>query len=287
MTGGADPLLTTPAPATPGPEVWADLALRIGTDVGELAADVRDRRHREFFPKAPVYGGAVVDSTGTAVMDLGGPVIGREWEVRGLMVVDANAIGTASGGTPTAASSTFAAGAAGSITLPAGSSVTGFDITTAPVAGAVAGVATVTGLAAGTLSYELAEPVGGGALSIRYPSAMPPLTPATTPQVSVPAIASGAAYAITVYGTTPATGISPGTGFWYTGATPQLATAQTARWPITSLPSFVTKGGEELTVPAHERLFAIVTGCTPGHTIAARADIVNAVPGRMTPVQPV
>lgn len=94
----------------------------------------------------------------------------------------------------------FAAGVAGNVPLPAGASMTGFDVTVQGAAALATGVVTVTNLAAGNLNYELDETTSGQDLTIRFPNPLPAANAAATPQVNVPAIGGGAAYAITVYG---------------------------------------------------------------------------------------
>lgn len=267
-------LIPTPAPPPPGAEAWFNLALSVGDLTKQIKAD-REQRARPQVLRYSVSGAQVVSAAGAATIDLGAPAAGRAWSVRRLMILDtANPGGLTGGGTATAASTTYAAGAAGTVALPAGAALAGFDITTLPVATAASGTVTVAGLAAGTLSYELAEAVGGSTLSIRYPAPLPPASSASTPQVQVPAITSGAAYALTVYGTTAVTGATPGAGWWYVGS-PSVFGPQSAVWQIPSLPTTLKAGSDQITLQPGEHLAAAVTGATTGRTLIARADVLD------------
>jgi hypothetical protein len=144
----------------------------------------------------------------TVIIPAGGGPVELDWHVpfSAVAVNVVSSAAAASGGTATANSNTFAAAAAGTVPLAAGASITGFDVTMVAPAAAVNGLVTVQNLAAGNMNYELeASATSGGLLSIRYPNPLPASSAVATPQVAVPAIASGAAYAVSVYGLTAAT----------------------------------------------------------------------------------
>lgn len=265
-----------------GPSAWLELTASLGSLGSKVDTLVRqgDQRRRERVDniKAPIMASAIVTAAGTALLDLTGPARGRQWSVRRLLVLDSTATGPApSTGSPTAASGTFTAASAGSILLPAGASMTGFDATVAPAAAVVTGLLTATGLAVGNLNYEISQGTGGTTLSVRFPGPLAPTTPTGVAQVNMPAITSGAAYAMTVYGTTSSS-VAAGSGWAYTG-NPGAFSPLGAAAPITSLPYSQTYSGEQITVLPADRLFISITGATPGHQIIARADVIDAVQG--------
>lgn len=98
--------------------------------------------------------------------------------------------------------STTAAGAASTaLALPTnGESITGFDVFFQTQAGATTATVTVTNVAGGTLSYNVALPTTGYTLSVRYPNPLPAASAGVAPTVNVPAITSGPAYSVAVYG---------------------------------------------------------------------------------------
>lgn len=107
--------------------------------------------------------------------------------------------------TPIAVSGTAGAALINAQTLPgvAGKTtwIRGFTVTTTNPAAAVSGVVTVTGLLAGTLSYEVVEAVATGLLlDIRFPDPLPASAVNTGIVVTLPAITSGAASAVSAYG---------------------------------------------------------------------------------------
>lgn len=291
MTDIAPPIIESPGEVSPELEAWFNAVLRIGDDVGQMAASSRQRNRRVMLPMVPVYGNAYVANNGTAVVDMGTPVAGKLWEIRGLAIVDAsNPGGVTGGGVNVAVSATGAAGAAGSVALPAGAQVTGYDVDFQAPAAAVSTNVTVTNLStangsSGTLNASMTIPTTGLVnLPRAFPNPLNPATAAAQPTLNVPIIASGPAYSMTIYGTTAVTGATPGSGFWYTGI-PSVYGPQNARWTIPGLPTIDTKGGQHITVPHGEHLFAVLTGCTPGHQIVARADIIEDIPGRANAVQ--
>lgn len=109
--------------------------------------------------------------------------------------------GTATGSQSVTASASFAATAGATATLPAGASISGFDIGTSEAAGANTITVTVTGVAGGTLTYELA---GNGnsaeQLSIRYPVPLQPANPAVGIAVTTTGGAATPAGTIDAYG---------------------------------------------------------------------------------------
>ncbi|MFC8719748.1 hypothetical protein [Kitasatospora sp. NPDC057198] len=284
-------ILSTPAPSQEA-GAWLELVAQIGSDVGRMA-DGQDRRDRHGRTKLAgikytATSSAVVQPTGTAVFDLGAPAVGRQWSVRRLLLVDnTNPGGTITGGIPTAKTLSFAAGAAGLVGLDQGAVMTGFDIATAPVGAAVSGPVTVQSLAtiSSVLTYQLSCPVAGGLpLSVRFPQGIPAYDSTSFPQVSVPAIAGGPAYSVTLFGYSRATGSTPGTGWWYIGA-PAAYAPQNAAVRIPSLPHTEDFGGEQVCVIPRDRLFAVVTGATPGRTLVARADVLDSEQGTATAIE--
>lgn len=272
---------------------WLDAVLQIGTDVGSMAAHSREKRRRYTAPTVPQYTSGIVPASGTLTLDLGQPVQGRIWEVRGLACVDAsNPTGALSGGIPVAVSATGAAAAAGSVSLPAGAYCTGYDVDFQAPAAAVSGNVTVTNLStangsSGTLNASMTIPTTGLVnLPRAFPNPLAPLSAAAQPTLNVPAIASGPAYSMTIYGNTAVTGATPGSGFWYTGI-PSVFGTQNSRWQIPQLPTIDTRGDRHITVPPGEHLFAVLSGCTPGHLIVARADVIEELPGHVSVVRAV
>lgn len=109
-------------------------------------------------------------------------------------------------------SQAFAAAGTTTITLPAGSSLSGFTVTAASQAGAaVSGIVTVTGGNGGTLSYDYVFPNASNSTpdtTFTFPAPIAPASIAVPIQVVFPAIVGGAAGHITAYTTT---GGLPGT----------------------------------------------------------------------------
>lgn len=112
---------------------------------------------------------------------------------------------------PVSKSATGAAAAAVSVKLThVGDSstmiyITGFMVTSTNPASTVSGVVTVTGLpttdSGGTLSFEFVESSQfGGLLNITFPDPIPAADLNTDITVSCPAITSGGAVAVAVYG---------------------------------------------------------------------------------------
>lgn len=99
----------------------------------------------------------------------------------------------------TGVSGAFAAAAAGSESLAATDSLTGFDVTVADPAAQVQTTVTVSNVTGGPYVYDLTERVAGESIvSVRYPL---PLAPAGgAPTVAIAAIVGGGAGHISVYG---------------------------------------------------------------------------------------
>jgi hypothetical protein len=102
----------------------------------------------------------------------------------------------------------FAAGAAGTATLPAGSTLTGFDLTVSAATAAGLATVTVSNVIGGNYTYSIQEETGGGVtMSIRYPgSGLPATSAAAVPTVAIGTLASGGSGTINIYGTTPNSG---------------------------------------------------------------------------------
>lgn len=258
-------LTPTPAPPEPGPQAWLNMSVKLGDLTEEMASERRARNR----PR-PIHHRALASATANAsgspvVLSLDGPSAGREWSVRRLILSDI----TTPTGTATAASGQFASGAASSVSVGMGNAMTGFDITTLPVATAASGTVTVAGLAVGSLFYELNMPVGGGTLQVRFPNPLPALDALHFPQVDVPAIAGGAAYAVTVYGVTDTPSAT-----WYVGNPAAYGTTDVV-WRESGVPSQDRFGADQITVQPQDKLFAVITGLIPGDSVIARADVLD------------
>lgn len=141
-------------------------------------------------------------------------IAGRDYTRTHILLLVETAAG--SGGVPIAGSNgAFTAGAAGSATLPAGSTLTGFDITVSAATAAGLATVTVSNVLGANYTYQIQEETGGGAiLSIRYPgTGLPASTPASVPTVSIGVLASGGSGSIAIYGSSPATSAPTGIRF--------------------------------------------------------------------------
>lgn len=80
----------TPAPEPQGPSAWVELSARLG-DIGRGVQQlVTDGRQANTVPtEARMARDGTVPASGTVVMDLGGPTMGRRWSVRSLAVTPA------------------------------------------------------------------------------------------------------------------------------------------------------------------------------------------------------
>lgn len=96
----------------------------------------------------------------------------------------------------------FAAAAGGSATLPAGSSLTGFDVNIAAATAAGATTVTVSNVLGANYVYTIQqETTQGAVLSIRYPgNGLPAASSGAVPTVTVNATAGGGAGTISIYG---------------------------------------------------------------------------------------
>lgn len=105
---------------------------------------------------------------------------------------------------PTYATVAAAAAAAASVNLPAGVPITGFDVVFDVPAAAVNTTVTVSGLTGANIVYDVTESATvPTTLEIRFPAPLPATNGATQVNVAVAAIAGGAAYTITAYGSVP------------------------------------------------------------------------------------
>jgi hypothetical protein len=103
---------------------------------------------------------------------------------------------------PTPVTAAFAAGVAGTATLPAGASLAGFTVTAASTAAAENGTITVSNVPGGPLLYSFVFPNGGNGapdLSITFPAPLPSTGSPIT--VAINAVTSGSAGNIVAYGT--------------------------------------------------------------------------------------
>jgi len=110
------------------------------------------------------------------------------------------------------ATTTFAGAAAGSVSLPAGQAITGFDVTFAAAAAPVSGTITVSGLSGANIVYNVdISATGDNEYSVRFPgNGLPALNAGTQITVAVNAIAGGSAGTIVAYGLVPASTAAPG-----------------------------------------------------------------------------
>lgn len=135
-------------------------------------------------------GTGLIDATGAFSRDFRAPYAGLS------IVNDASSV-------PVAAQAVdVAAGAAANVALPAGASLTGFDLTSYSTAsGGVNFDATVTGAAALPNLTESFRFISSGAIwPMRFPDPLAPAAAAVPIAVAVPAAAGGAAYSLIVYG---------------------------------------------------------------------------------------
>lgn len=112
--------------------------------------------------------------------------------------------GGGDGGGPVDAGTTGVAAAGGNAALPAGVSVTGFDLIFEAGTAAVAGQVTVTNAVGGTLTYDVQqETTGPTSIIERYPGAgLAAVAAGSAITVTVPAMVGGGAWSLVVYGTT-------------------------------------------------------------------------------------
>jgi hypothetical protein len=177
----------------------------------------------------------------------GGPTIHRVWQLKGLSIVGNNAL---SG--PIAVSTTGTAANTANVSLPAGASLTGFDIEFGAGAAAVSGIATVALTASGTLKYQVtASATNGSSLEVRYPQPLPAFNPTSSITITVPAIVGGSDYTITAYGTSLVA--------LYQGD-PIISTPTNILLPATPIPGAPTFQNDALWVKPGDTVFAILFG---------------------------
>lgn len=256
-------------------DVEADVKAGLSLTLGRLQVSVdnltkathlekEQRRLAQFPRQLPLF----LPFGANTMLDFLGPQAGRFWQVRLLGVVSLNAGNTGfstfpTNATPIQASNTFAGAGAGSVSLPNGSNITGFTIQMAPAAATVSGVATVTNVAGGTMSYEIVDQTGGGeTLTINFPNPLPAASAGVAPTVNVPALVGGGAYSITVYGTTSGTSsplITAYAGQNVAAPAPGILPAGQARWQFTAVPSWENFSGDQFRINQNEHL---LVGCT-------------------------
>ena len=250
-----------------------------------LSARADDSPH-----KYTLRSGGVVAANGTLLLPLGKPSLGREWILRHWSIVDPNNLNVSTTGTPavagtaTAANSPFAAGAAGTVSLPTGSSITGFTVTSgAPGTPPVATTVTLTGAAGATNpTYNFEETANGGLLQQSFVPPLPPFSAGSTPTLSIAAAAGGAAGELNIFGVTagtaavPAAGALAGTAGLYTGSTDAFNSGNLEDWSSGNvMPFYERVTSESVWVIPQDALFVYVTGATPGQNLLAKARILD------------
>lgn len=264
-----------------GLQLFANFKLAIQTMTEKLDQQVKlEKRRIAALPNyVPLSKMSVITNATTDIQDFGGPQAGRIWIVR-LLVATPSPISFTTSSTPNQASNTFGAAATGSVSLPAGGFITGFDINFLPAAANVTGIVTVTNVSGGTMSYEIGIGTGGGGtdLPIRYPAPLPAASSGVAPTVNVPAIVGGPAYSITVYGQT--VGGTSAVATWYVGqvmngpAAGQLPQTM-ARWQFTTLPSYQNFTSNVIEVLPNERLVCGLTGLSANANTALTAVVLD------------
>lgn len=256
-------------------------AVQSGTDTILTRLD-RDTRHHGNRIRIPQSYSPNPAATGSWVLDFGSPSGGDLWWIVEVLVTAADDR-TTPGGTVTA-TATGAAAAAGSAALPAGATITGFDLFYQTPALAGNSQVTVTNVAGGTLTYDVSQLVAstGLQLSIRYSgTGIAASTSAAQPTVNVPAEASGGAWSLNVFGTT-----APPTAALYCGSPARqilnntvdgLALGALVR-PAQTLPATFTFAKESWPVKDGENLFAVVYSPATALSVMSGSATVTAVP---------
>jgi hypothetical protein len=281
----------------PSTEEGPAISLQAGFDLGLQMVNKLDRiaramdklqRAADAQPlKATLRASGTVPASGTLVLDLGKPSLGREWVVRHWCVVDPSnaSLGPLVPGATTSNSTAFGAGAAGSAALPAGASLSGFTVTTgAPGTPPVAATVTVTNVTGGPLTYSLEETASGGLLQQTYTPPLQPSPSGAAPTVSIGAAAGGAAGNITVTGTLAATGGFTGTAGLYSGSPGSYNVTDVEDWSGT-LPFFERVTSESIWCIPQDHLFVVVTGATAGQQVLAKVRVLDRVPYGSAQVQ--
>lgn len=176
--------------------------------IKHLAEEKREIEPRGVF-KPIIKSITNIAASGAATVDFDMPAKGRMWMVREVIVFERDHEFTSI--TPETATSTGAAGAAVSVTLPFFSPfMTGWDVEIQPATAAGLATITVSGTGFPTLTYYLEESTTVSvSKSIRYPA---PGIPQNT--VAVNAVASGGIVTVNVYGDSAG---SPANVGWYVG----------------------------------------------------------------------
>lgn len=247
---------------------------KIETAVATVDKRMKDQLRLSQFPRQlPLF----LPFTTNIIQDMGqgqGPADGRLWQVRLAGVVALNSTNNAfstfpSAGTGTSVSNTFAAAAAGSVSLPAGASISGFTVDL-QAGTATDYVVTVTNAVGGTMSFNVQGAAGGTTFTQTFNPPIPALTPGSQITVNVPAQAGGPAYSIEANGVTGATTsplvtfyagqnvASPGTG---------MLPAGQIRWQMTTVPSWENFSADQFRIGKNEHLLVGVTGITAGTTL--------------------
>lgn len=76
------------APPPPLAEAWLNVSAKLGNLTQAMTAE-RQARIREQPLRAPVQKAGAVPTSGALVLDLGGPAMGRRWDVKNISVTDA------------------------------------------------------------------------------------------------------------------------------------------------------------------------------------------------------
>lgn len=273
-------------------ELDLDFSAKLGISLDNLTSAVRtftaeQLRLHQYPRQLPLF--FQNTQTPTDFKDFGSPANGRIWEIRELLVL-ANTNGSTGGWvtlpntTNIQASNTFAGAAGGSVSLPAGASITGFTVAfQAPVA-AVSGTLTITNATGGTISYDVTIPTTGLIFSENFPGPIPATSSAAQITFNVPVIAGGPPYSITLTGQqTVGSGITA--TFWVgpnvsaNTVAPGILPTGLTRWQFTNIPAVENLSADQILVRSNEHLMASLTGLpaltTPVTMIAVINDVVT------------
>jgi hypothetical protein len=270
--------------AEPGIDVFVQLAASLGSTARELETQNNDRRRNEQHwlrnqPRhVPLAANTILDANGNGQIDFGAPQDGRIWVVRQATVSQAGAENTPASDETDAATSPFAAGAAGSVSLPGVTFVTGFDVSIS--AGTLAGLSTVTlsNVVGGPFTWAVQQETGSGVQILeRFPGNGIAVTPGATATLTINVTASGGSGTLTLYGTQ--TQSSAGAN-WYIGMAPAFNAGQapvllTSQWRHKQdvMPRIDNFSADFLTVRAREHLYVQLTGGASGNNIVCGAVI--------------
>lgn len=250
---------------------WLNLFAKLSLSIDKMTSVMQRQqldaqRRLAILPRSFIIpAGVNLDGAGQAVYSFGGPQPGREWIVRELMAVHAGYTFL----NPTGTSTTTAAGAAGSVSLPGGGCVvTGFDVSIGPAVAAGLATVTLSNVPGGPYTYFIDEVTGA---SEQFSKTLN-LPTNSSPTLSVNAVASGGVVALNLYGT-----LNQGTAevTWYQGQNPNYANTgvlpQTmARARMHGTPSELTYTSDVIRIIQNEQLYAgIVNGAANGQIILA------------------